>query len=684
MNVIETKLPGVLIVEPRVFRDDRGYFLETWSSAKYGPAGLPTRFEQDNLSCSAVGVLRGLHYQFPTAQGKLVSVIRGEVFDVAVDIRVGSPTFGKWEGATLSAENARQLYIPEGFAHGFLVTGDEPAHFLYKCTEGYDPAGQCSIVWDDPDIGIEWPGAAPLLAPKDRDAPPAPRHPRRPAPPIPGRRLMAGAVPIVLWAWVPVTLLLFWRLAPDRAAAASMIGGWLVLPTARFADDVAGVDFPYWIMPSCLPSDYWTTKARVIGVALLVGISTFDPGAWRRLRPSAFDVPMVGWCLVPILSGLANGLPIREGLADSIYQAMAWGVPYLAGRMYFADPAGMAILGRGIVAAGLACVPFCLVEAATGPIFYRALFGFHPYQLDGATRAVGFRPILLLEHGNQLGIWMASSAMAAFWLQRSGQMARFLKMPGSLVVGLLTTASVLTQSAGAVALLVGGLASMELIRRADRRWPLVALLALPLAFVGARAANLVDVKALATKTGIGRRLVDASTKLDRSRSFGWRLQVEQRAAKVALQRPILGWARWDWWRAGAAGERPWGLLSLVLGMDGLVGWVLLLGCFASPLVAFLNLGPPRFWSTSRAAASAMAGVLAINALDAILNPCFLLPMMTIAGGLVGLRSHAKAASAWIDKLHGGPPTSSRPQPPGVPRWSTTWLLGPSWPGSRSR
>lgn len=171
MNVIPTSLPGVLIVEPRVFRDDRGYFLEIWSAAKYGPSGLPTAFAQDNLSCSKPGVVRGLHYQFPIPQGKLVGVAQGEVFDVAVDIRVGSPTFGRWFGAILSAESGRQLYIPEGFAHGFQVTGETPAIFTYKCTNGYDPAGQCSILWDDPEIGIEWPGASALLSPKDAEAP---------------------------------------------------------------------------------------------------------------------------------------------------------------------------------------------------------------------------------------------------------------------------------------------------------------------------------------------------------------------------------------------------------------------------------------------------------------------------------------------------------------------------------
>lgn len=171
MNVTGTRLPGVVVIEPRVFRDDRGYFLETWSASAFGAAGLPTRFAQDNLSCSAVGVLRGLHYQSPAAQGKLVGVVQGEVFDVAVDIRAGSPTFGRWEGVTLSAENRRQLYIPEGFAHGFLVTGTGPALFAYKCTEGYDPAGQRSIRWDDPELAIDWPAASPLLSPNDRGAP---------------------------------------------------------------------------------------------------------------------------------------------------------------------------------------------------------------------------------------------------------------------------------------------------------------------------------------------------------------------------------------------------------------------------------------------------------------------------------------------------------------------------------
>ena len=171
MNVVETSLPGVLIIEPKVFGDERGFFMETWNGRRYEEAGLPDRFVQDNLSYSARGVLRGLHFQNPQPQGKLVSVLRGGVFDVAVDVRVGSPTFGEWTGVTLSAENKRQFYVPPDFAHGFLVTSEE-ALFFYKCTEFYSPSSEGIVLWSDPDIGIEWPTDAPTLSERDGKAPP--------------------------------------------------------------------------------------------------------------------------------------------------------------------------------------------------------------------------------------------------------------------------------------------------------------------------------------------------------------------------------------------------------------------------------------------------------------------------------------------------------------------------------
>lgn len=170
MNVIETELPGVLIVEPKVFPDARGFFVETYNNERYAACGIAADFVQDNLSFSSRGVLRGLHYQNPHAQGKLVYVLQGEVWDVAVDIRPGSPQFGRWTAVTLSSDNKRQFYIPPGFAHGFCVLSDTVL-FTYKCTDTYHPECDGGIRWDDPDIGIAWPIGEPLLSEKDRQQP---------------------------------------------------------------------------------------------------------------------------------------------------------------------------------------------------------------------------------------------------------------------------------------------------------------------------------------------------------------------------------------------------------------------------------------------------------------------------------------------------------------------------------
>ena len=155
-NFIATKIPDLYIIEPKVFGDERGYFMESYSQKDFADAGLTMTFVQDNESKSSKGVLRGLHFQTKHTQGKLVRVTQGEVWDVAVDLRKGSPTYGQWEGVYLSAENKRQFYVPEGFAHGFVVTSEE-AVFNYKCTDFYAPEYDSGLLWNDPDVGIEWP-----------------------------------------------------------------------------------------------------------------------------------------------------------------------------------------------------------------------------------------------------------------------------------------------------------------------------------------------------------------------------------------------------------------------------------------------------------------------------------------------------------------------------------------------
>jgi len=180
MNVSETSLPGVLLIEPRVFGDARGCFFEIWRADRYAERGMASDFVQDNFSLSRRGTLRGLHFQEPSAQAKLTSVLHGAVFDVAVDIRRGSPTFGRWYGVELSDANRLQLFIPAGFAHGFCVLS-EAAHFHYKCSTYYRPEHEQAIRWNDPDIGIAWPIADPILSSKDAVAPLLGQVPRLPA-----------------------------------------------------------------------------------------------------------------------------------------------------------------------------------------------------------------------------------------------------------------------------------------------------------------------------------------------------------------------------------------------------------------------------------------------------------------------------------------------------------------------
>ncbi len=166
MQVIKTEIPDVLIIEPKMFGDQRGFFLETFQSERYVAAGLRQPFVQDNLSRSAYGVLRGLHLQNPKSQGKLVTVLRGKVLDVAVDVRIGSPTFGRHVSVVLTDENRRQFWVPRGFAHGFVVLS-ETADFFYKCDEFYSPDNETVVLWNDPELGIDWGVATPTLSARD-------------------------------------------------------------------------------------------------------------------------------------------------------------------------------------------------------------------------------------------------------------------------------------------------------------------------------------------------------------------------------------------------------------------------------------------------------------------------------------------------------------------------------------
>lgn len=431
----------------------------------------------------------------------------------------------------------------------------------------------------------------------------------------------------------------FGCLSPRRAAALTLVAGWLLLPTARYPDNVAGVEFPFWIMPACLPANPYVTKALVIGLACLVGAGTFDPRTLSRFRPGWCDLPILGWCLLPLVSSPFQGTGPWAMAANSHYLFLAWGVPYLMGRFYFNDLEGLRELAIVVIAGGLLYVPLCVVEFLISPVFYKTLYGFHPFRWQGAERYVGHRPLVFLEDGNQLGIFMATTALIAVWLGRSGRLPRFGRLPACVPLVMLCATALLTQSVGAILLFLAMLGTLEILRR-TRHIALLTLMlggVLLLAYLGARATNAIDAKGLVQKTALGRQAIAVLRGFDRA-SLGWRLQVEERQTRVALERPWLGWGRWDWWRHGGHEERAWGLPTLALGLQGLLGWVLLLTVLWLPLGRLLWLWPVRLWmSPAWAAATALAAALTINALDAVLNGAFLLWLVAVAGGLVHIQ-----------------------------------------------
>src|ERR1700728_3918640 len=213
----------------------------------------------------------------------------------------------------------------------------------------------------------------------------------------------------VFIGWIPIGIYLF-RLYPVRVAIlANFLGGWALLPGANYKPTTEA--FPYWILGVCLPTNYFLTKATVTGLAGLGGILLFHSADSKRIRPGICDIPMAVWCCVPLISATTHWNTFREGLFGAVYQTISWGVPWLLGRTYFSDGESLLLAAKAYVVAGVAYVPICLMEICVGPQLYAILYGYQPYRWVGAERYFGYRPIGLLEDGNQLGIWMAVATL---------------------------------------------------------------------------------------------------------------------------------------------------------------------------------------------------------------------------------------------------------------------------------
>ena len=446
---------------------------------------------------------------------------------------------------------------------------------------------------------------------------------------------MPEIVPVVLASWVILSVVLFWRLPGRDAALIVLIGGWAFLPVGSFPVSVFGepVGSGGSMHALAVPTALLVNKATAIALGCLAGSMIFDWPALKRVRPSRLDLPIVIWCLTPIASALANGLGLADGLAQVRYLALSWGVPYLMGRAYLVDNESLRRLGLGLVLAGLAYVPVCLVEIVAGPFLYTLVYGPCPYQLEGATRYVLHRPMLFSEHGNQLGMWVASAAVCATWLWRSGTMNSVMGVRGGVVAAVLVTLCLVCQSMGAVLLTLCVLVLLFLLRRPSvRSNPIrggagaaVLVLVLMLAPAAAEAGGGVREQA--------RNLVAGASK----QSLNWRLARSWEHLPQVAPRPLLGWGRADW---SAASDHTFvnpvnlGLWLLTLGMYGVVGLVSSTLVLTLPVVEVVRWLPRRAWlNPGCSAVTLVAILLCINVLDSLFNSVFLLPLLAGAGGL---------------------------------------------------
>lgn len=447
---------------------------------------------------------------------------------------------------------------------------------------------------------------------------------------------MREFIPPLLWAWALLSPLLF-RLLPGRdAAIACLLAGWAFLPNEPYPPGAffEPIGIGGTAQAVAVPTPTLANKATAIGLGCLLGLVLFDRRAFDRLRLDRVDLPIVAYCLVPLASAPANGLPFSEGLAQARYLLLAWGSPYLMGRAYLADEGSRLRFAFGMVAAGLAYLPLCLFEVAAGPMLYVLAYGPHPYQFDGAARLVGNRPMGFLEHGNQLGMWMASSAVAATWLSATGAARRPLGLPGGPLAAALVAAVLLCQSHASIVLLVVALLPLLASRAGlgPRAWRAVAL--------AVAAAVLLAAALLAARRGfdLGSIRLEARDffRLIRKSSFTWRLARSEEFLPIALERPVLGWARADWASGGRNYLNPvaLGTWFLAFGMYGAVGLAASVAAWVLPVARAIGArragdrsGPPG------GATGALIALVIINGLDGLSNSVAILPILAAAGGL---------------------------------------------------
>ena len=433
---------------------------------------------------------------------------------------------------------------------------------------------------------------------------------------------------VVLAAWIPLGAYLFRRFPLRIAILANFLLGWGLLPGANYVPSSSY--FPYWILPVCVPSHDFITKSTIIGLSSIVGILLFHRRTFLSFRPRLIDAPAVLWCFAPLISSLANHLSFWPGFCGFLYLSLAWLPPYFLGRFCFSSRDSLILVAKALVIAGILYVPICVLEFFTGPQLYAHIYGYQPYQWIGARRYIGYRPVGFMEDGNQLGIWMATSALAAtgLWVRRLA--SAVLRIPVQWAALLLILVTLLCQSVGSIVLLGLLLPLTFFNRRSALHMGAAAALAAFVLLAGLHFVHVASLRSLARDNPFVHSIAVALRSIGRD-SLSWRIGRDESQLSTAYRAPVFGFGKWDWWRNG--GVRPWDLWLLSFGMFGIPG-VAALGClFAAPVARVLW---PSRWHEDPGQLSLallLIGVILMSALDSLLNAAIILPYLLLVGAL---------------------------------------------------
>jgi hypothetical protein len=445
-------------------------------------------------------------------------------------------------------------------------------------------------------------------------------------------------VTLTLLAWPLIAVVAFKFFKPQSAVLWVLLGGWLVLPVGIYPPDASFSTFPYWLIGAALPSEMLITKAWVAPASALLGALLLDRQRLRDHRFNAWDLPMVLWCLWPLLQGALRTEAQPTPIFASAYLLGSWGITWLLGRLYFSSLEDKAALLHGLAWAGLACLPFAVIEGLTGPDLYATLFESHPFASDGAARYLGWRPLGFFENGNQYGLWVCLCALAALWVwrrQATERRASWWVWGAMAVCGM----ALLAQSVGALLLLGLGLGVLTLMGRARLQTLWVGTLCASLLFGAVYLSGVVPVTQLGKETALGRKVVEGFRASGRG-SFTWRISQDQKALSLVKSTALVGHGHWDWWKS--LNTRPWGLALLLVGQFGLIGLVCAFGAMLAPAVLCLWRVPVASpWQLSGAPV-VLASIVVLTAMDAGLNSFIFFPALMAAGALV---PRAKAIGA---------------------------------------